>query len=182
VGSPLLLALSSLLVAASPLFSQAVTLGKVAGASHVHVRSGPDQTYPSVSILKEGDRVWVQRAEKSWYFVIGDNGAKGYIHQSLVRVAKQDEPIKTAEVKEHSAVLEVEDDPEPAATAPAPQQVALATRRKGQPLPLIKVIEGREWEIFRWIAIALGIFVVGWICGGNYYLRRDRINRSKLRL
>jgi hypothetical protein len=39
-----------------------------------------------------------------------------------------------------------------------------------------------EWETLRWLGAALCIFILGWICGGNFYLRRDRIKRAKIRL
>ncbi len=39
---------------------------------------------------------------------------------------------------------------------------------------------GHLLVIVMWIAAALCIFILGWILGGNYYLRRDRIDRSKL--
>lgn len=51
---------------------------------------------------------------------------------------------------------------------------------KGRPLPVITLLEGREWEVLGWFGVALCIFLLGWICGGNYYLRRDRIKRTKL--
>lgn len=62
-----------------------------------------------------------------------------------------------------------------------PSQKEERAARQGRPLPVIKVVEGREWEILRWLGVGLCIFIIGWICGGNYYLRRDRIRRTKLR-
>jgi uncharacterized membrane protein len=32
-----------------------------------------------------------------------------------------------------------------------------------------------------WAAIAIVFFLIGWICGGHYYLRRDRARRTRLR-
>jgi len=46
---------------------------------------------------------------------------------------------------------------------------------------LIHVLEGREGDMILWLAIAAAFFLIGWICGGNYYLRRDRLRRTKLR-
>ena len=51
---------------------------------------------------------------------------------------------------------------------------------KGKPLTIIELLEGKEWTILSWFGMALCIFIIGWICGGNYYLRRDQINRTKL--
>jgi len=47
--------------------------------------------------------------------------------------------------------------------------------------PLIQLLEGREADIVLWLAIAVAFFLIGWICGGNYYLRRDRLRRTRLR-
>lgn len=47
--------------------------------------------------------------------------------------------------------------------------------------PLIHLLEGRESDMILWLAIAVAFFLIGWIFGGNYYLRRDRARRTKLR-
>jgi hypothetical protein len=49
------------------------------------------------------------------------------------------------------------------------------------PASIMKMLEGRERELLAAAAIAAAFFVIGWICGGNYYLRRDRRRRTKLR-
>ena len=46
---------------------------------------------------------------------------------------------------------------------------------------LIKMLEGRENDLVLWASIAGVAFIIGWICGGNYYVRRDRSRRRKLR-
>ena len=46
---------------------------------------------------------------------------------------------------------------------------------------LIQLLEGREADMILWAAIAVGFFLIGWVSGGNYYLRRDRARRTKLR-
>ena len=46
---------------------------------------------------------------------------------------------------------------------------------------LIELLEGRETDMMLWAVIAIAFFLFGWICGGNYYLRRDRVRRTKLR-
>ena len=49
------------------------------------------------------------------------------------------------------------------------------------PASIMKMLEGREREVLAAMAIAVAFFAVGWICGGNYYLHRDRRRRTKLR-
>lgn len=46
---------------------------------------------------------------------------------------------------------------------------------------ILQMLDGHELELLVAVAIALSFFLIGWICGGNYYLRRDRHRRTKLR-
>jgi hypothetical protein len=46
---------------------------------------------------------------------------------------------------------------------------------------IIQMLEGRESDLLVWLSIAIVFFMIGWILGGNYYLRRDRVRRRKLR-
>ena len=45
----------------------------------------------------------------------------------------------------------------------------------------MEMVEGHETELLVAAAIAVAFFSVGWVCGGNYYLRRDRRRRTQLR-
>jgi hypothetical protein len=86
----------------------------------------------------------------------------------------------------------------PTLKAPAPGKSAATARTPAKPvepaekslepeLPdgkspsILQMLEGHEKELLVAAAIALAFFIVGWICGGNYYLRRDRRRRTKLR-
>jgi hypothetical protein len=46
---------------------------------------------------------------------------------------------------------------------------------------ILQMLEGHETELMIAAAIAVAFFFIGWICGGNYYLRRDRMRRRKIR-
>ena len=46
---------------------------------------------------------------------------------------------------------------------------------------VIQMLEGREEDLIVWASIAVVFFAIGWIWGGNYYLRRDRARSRKLR-
>ena len=46
---------------------------------------------------------------------------------------------------------------------------------------ILQMLEGHERELMIAAAIAAAFFFIGWICGGNYYLRRDRRRRTKIR-
>src|SRR5918992_3259618 len=80
-----------------------------------------------------------------------------------------------------------------AATVPA----AAATNKSASPSPIssvaeppgpaakspsiIQMLEGRESDLIIWLAIALAAFIMGWVCGGTYYLRRHRARSRRLR-
>lgn len=51
----------------------------------------------------------------------------------------------------------------------------------GNPLRFNGSLEGSIGIILLWILVPFCIFVLGWICGGNYYRRLDRIERTRLR-
>jgi hypothetical protein len=46
---------------------------------------------------------------------------------------------------------------------------------------IVEMLEGRENELIVGAAVAAAFFIVGWICGGNYYVRRERKQRNKIR-
>jgi len=46
---------------------------------------------------------------------------------------------------------------------------------------LIELLDGREADMILWLCIAVIFFLIGWISGGHYYLRRDRARRTRLR-
>jgi hypothetical protein len=48
-------------------------------------------------------------------------------------------------------------------------------------LSILQMLEGHETELIVATIIAVAFFFIGWICGGNYYLRRDRRRRTKIR-
>ena len=73
--------------------------------------------------------------------------------------------------------------------APQPQSkliVPIQNVQKEKALPekprsIMQMLEGHETELLVAAAIAVAFFSVGWVCGGNYYLRRDRRRRTQLR-
>jgi len=62
-------------------------------------------------------------------------------------------------------------------TSPVAEQKAPAEKSPS----IIQMLEGRENDLILWVSIAAVAFAMGWICGGNYYLRRDRARSKKLR-
>jgi hypothetical protein len=69
---------------------------------------------------------------------------------------------------------------------PAKNAASVAEPKEPKALPtkspsILQMLEGHENELMIAAAIGIAFFFIGWICGGNYYLRRDRRRRSKIR-
>jgi len=220
----------TLLFTLTPSTSQALTetterRARVAGASHVNLRSGPGISYPPVTILKNGEEVNVEKLEGSWYRISLPNGLRGYVYAELIHFlpekAEQGQeqtatpatpPTPTIEVFLEETTPQPQPEtvkPEPVVEQPegvlptpieaqvevpvekppanppeiesSPPKTQAVVPHKIETSVPIKAIPGRGWEFVSWILVPSCIFVLGWILGGNYYLRRDRIERTKLR-
>lgn len=64
------------------------------------------------------------------------------------------------------------------ATAPVAEEKKIPAEKSPS---VIQMLEGRENDLILWASIAVVAFIIGWIWGGNYYLRRDRARSRKLR-
>ena len=94
------------------------------------------------------------------------------------------EPVVEAPaVPAESVVEEKVRNPE---TQPIPVQPAAMPVQENQKVAddrapsVLQLLEGREGDMQLWAAIAVAFFIIGWICGGNYYLRRERRRRGRL--
>ena len=68
----------------------------------------------------------------------------------------------------------------PERSAPASPVAEQKTSDEKSP-SIIQMLEGREHDLILWVSIAIIAFAIGWILGGNYYLRRDRARSKRLR-
>jgi hypothetical protein len=84
-----------------------------------------------------------------------------------------------------------------AAAAAAHVPAAAATKESESPSPnpsfaelrspapksrsIMQMLEGRESDLAICLAIALAAFIMGWLCGGTYHLRRHRARSRRLR-
>lgn len=71
--------------------------------------------------------------------------------------------------------------PAQAATPAGKAQEQKQTAPPAKSPSILQMLEGHETELAIAAAIAVAFFFIGWICGGNYYLRRDRRWRRKIR-
>jgi hypothetical protein len=151
------------------------TKGKIRGEGYVNLRSGPGIDHPSRAVVREGEEITVEGDERNWYLVSLKDGRKGYIHSGLVEITEKAEAEETAGEGVNTPTATVEEKQQPKSLSTQKEEAL-----KAKPLPVIQILEGREREILWWFGTALCIFIIGWICGGNYYLRRDRIRRTKI--
>jgi len=176
----------------------------VVGTPTANLRAGAGVDHALKATLKEGDQVSVEELEGEWYQVTAADGQTGYIHRSLLKLGSEapspvvaqkavndeigkptKESISTAAAMPQAAVSNtptVQRSKSQAAKAPAAavapeEQSATAVKSPS----ILQMLEGHEDELMIAAAIAAAFFFVGWICGGNYYLRRDRKRRNKIR-
>ena len=143
--------------------------GKIQGPSVVHLRAGPDAKQPSRATLKAGTEVLVEGEESFWYLVSIADGRRGYVNKKFVRLsgdsAKRPVDKQASQLAEENKVGGTQ----------APKSAS-----QGQPdASETRVANGHD--LYWWIGAAICLFALGWISGGNYYLYRDRVKRTKLR-
>jgi hypothetical protein len=72
--------------------------------------------------------------------------------------------------------------PSPATKTPFPApEPTVSKASTAKPQSILQMIEGHEREFKIGVLIAVGSFALGWLCGGSYYVRRERKRRGKLR-
>ncbi len=159
-----------------------------------NLRAGPGPNYPVITFVKGGTPLILESRQEEWYLVTAPTGQKGYVYGKLLQL-KAAEPLQVitpptikvapADDKAKEPVsIAVSSSPAPAPSSKITHAAARPTEQapaQAKSPALIQLIEGRESDITLWLTIALGFFLIGWICGGNYYLRRDRLRRTKLR-
>lgn len=144
--------------------------GKIRGDSHVNIRSGPDVSFPSVAVARQGEIVSVEGQEKSWYRIVLSDGRRGYVHKTLIETLIDPIPSDPIVNQEEKSEL------------PSPPIQRELQPPKSHPSPTIPSVFQGEWGVLQWLLTFLCVFGLGWILGGNYYLRRDRVKRHKLQL
>jgi len=171
----------------------------VSGTPTANLRAGPSVDHALKLTLKEGDPVTIQKLDGEWFLVTAADGQQGYIHKNLLRPVENvaSQPQVTLEQKSDAVAA-----PAPVTgstpTAPAsppnhaiPQSPIAAAasveagkaRTKEVKAPsLLQMLEGHESEVKIGLLVAGVAFVIGWFCGGHYYIRREHKYRRRLRL
>lgn len=193
----LLLWLSTENAAAAEALAQKAT---VFGTPTANLRAGPGVEHELKLTLKEGDPVTIAKLEGEWFWVTVADGQQGYIHKNLLKlvesVAVQPQvapPQKSAAVAAPAAATgtgKPQNVPAPAtraAKAPAPNSTAtevaeMTQTTDGKAPSLLQMLDAHESEVKIGLLVAGIAFVIGWFCGGHYYIRREHKHRRRLRL
>ena len=144
--------------------------GKIQGSNGVHLRAGPDAKQPSRATLKAGTEILVEGEESAWYLVSMADGKRGYVNKKYVRLSG--DSARRPSDKQAAPPAEETTSGETQASKPPGQT---DSDRGAQ------ASAANDNDLYWWIGGAVCLFALGWICGGNYYLYRDRVKRTKLR-
>jgi hypothetical protein len=153
-----------------------------------------DQTAAEAYLISHGD---IQRAFIDTHLVTIADDTAAPVNPSLPSPTQKSANIEV-EVKETVKQPGISTSPSsstalattaPAQSAPTPvtksaspaAQPAAPKPATAKPQSILQMIEGHEAEFKIGVLIAAGSFVLGWICGGSYYVRRERRRRGKLR-
>ena len=154
----------------------------------VNLRAGAGVDHQLKATFKEGDPVTVKRAEGERFLVAAADRQKGYIHNNLLKLAGATLAQSVADQAPIQKVAAAQAN-NPAREARAPAAVASVTPAVAVPQSapeaksqsILQMIEGHEAEVKIAALVATIAFVLGWFCGGSYYIRRERKARRKLR-
>jgi hypothetical protein len=146
----------------------------------------PGDSSPAAGII--ADRLTT--FDESIYFVLA--AAEEPIASAAIVSSESKAKTVDVNVNEKSALKAVESPARAAGRsdiAPQPQSkssVPIQNMQKEKalsekPRSIMQMLEGHETELLAAAAIAVAFFSVGWVCGGHYYLRRDRRRRTQLR-
>ena len=193
-------ALLVLLSSKSALAAEAVAQkATVFGTPTANLRAGAGVEHELKLTLKEGDQVTIERLEGEWFLVTAADGQQGFIHRNLLKPAeKVAAQPQIAQPQKSVAVATPAPEPESAkivaapatkpakapssTTAAAAGEVATAKSTDGKAPSLLQMLEAHELEVKIGLVVAGVAFVIGWFCGGRYYIWREHKYRRRLRL
>lgn len=173
-----------------------MVLGQVLLASVAEKRTAVSAP-PPIALFHPGDSAPAagtsdhrMTVDESTYFVLA--AAEKSTEKAAIDSIESKAKIVNINVNEKSKAKAVESPARAAGKidiAPQPQSkssVPIQSMQKEEALPekprsIMQMLEGHETELLVAVAIAVAFFSVGWVCGGNYYLRRDRRRRTQLR-
>jgi hypothetical protein len=173
------------------------------------LRADPGGEQPLKSNLKFADWFFVRSEERTRSLVVAADAQKESVRQSLLKFVDEaaaqttgDDSSKVSSDKSKESTQKTaptapaKPQPPPGvkaktaesrskASSPAKSATPVDTSQEQKSAAkspsILQMLEGRETELMIAAAIAATFFLIGWICGGHYSLRRDRRRRTKIR-
>jgi hypothetical protein len=176
-----------------------------------NLHADPGSEHPLKPTFKDADRVAVKELARKRYFGVAADGRNepvdtkfwSFVNEAVAQTsdpgsgssktpaAESKEPTKKADSTSAKIPAPPTGKPKvmgPPSKAPSPTESIPSVDKPqeennlpGRSPSVLQMLEGHERELMVAAAIATAFFFIGWICGGNYYLRRDRRRRTKIR-
>jgi len=131
--------------------------------------------------FEQADSGTIKRPPGEWFLVAAAVDSKdGYVPEIVAKLV-ENSPSPLPAAPAGPVIAKTEKAPSGAAGA-APAQVTGAEPVDGKSPSILQLLEVHEKEVKVALVVAGGAFVLGWICGGMYSVRRERKYRRRLRL
>jgi hypothetical protein len=145
-----------------------------------NLRAGAGMEHRFKLILDEGDPGTIEKAPGEWFLLAAADGYNRYLSENLAKLV-ENAPTPLPAAPAGPAIAKPEKSPAVAAGS-APVQVARAEPADGKSPSILQLLEAHEAEVKIALVVAGVAFVLGWVCGGMYSVRRERRHRRRLRL
>ena len=146
--------------------------------------NGAAAGHSSKLTFKNGHSGTLEKAEKppgEWFLIAAAvDGHDGYVPGRFAKLV-ENAPSPLPSAPAGPAITKTEKATS-GATAAAPVQVARAEPADGKSPSILQLLEVHEKEVKVALAVAGVAFLLGWLCGGMYSVRRERKHRRRLRL
>ena len=169
----------------------------VSGTPTANLRAGAGIEHAIKLTLKESDAVTIDKLDGEWFLVTAADGQKGYIHKNLLRVVDiapaqsvapppQNQELTPTPAPAVAPVVGSSQPSAPPAKTPVVEPITSgdANLKAGEAKApsLLQILETHESEAKIGLLVAAIAFVIGWFCGGHYYIWREHKSRRRLRL
>lgn len=146
--------------------------------------SGAAAGHRSKLTFKDGDSGTLEKPEKppgEWFLVAtAVDRHDGYVPGTFAKLV-ENAPSPLPAPPADPAIAKTEKAPSGAVGA-APAQVDRAEPPDGKSPSILQLLEVHEKEVKIALAVAGVAFILGWVCGAMYSVRRERRHRRRLRL
>lgn len=155
--------------------------GTMSETAMANLRSGAGAEHGFKLILDEIYPGTIEKPPGEWFLIAAaDDGHTGYVPEDLSKLV-ENAPTPLPAAPAGPAIAKTEKSTSVAAGS-APVQPARAEPADGKSPSILQLLEAHEAEVKIALVVAGVAFVLGWVCGGMYSVRRERRHRRRLRL